>query len=441
MKNIHFVICLLFCFTNALAQKPLTLEAAMQLAVQHNYDLQNQQLRIDLVDKDLEKIRARRQPTVGLNGDLRTNPILQSSIIPGEAFTQPGQGEAENRRVQFGTVFNLTFAVDATYQLYNPTYRTDIEINRTENALETATLRKNTLDVKLEAATAYYDLLLQQTQVTLAENRLRRAEDLLAVAQTRRDAGALLPVDLQRSELDVQNAQTLLDQAQNARRRSRLNLARLLGTQPEDLALPAGNALQISPDTIVSPEVNRNLVEGRYEIQEIQQQLAINQLQVRREDKAYLPTVELYGNLSAQHLSNDLAVWDDWFPFMFVGLRASLPIFDGNLKARNKETYQLQSQINRNSLARLREDLTYELQSAAIDLENAISQLQDARRNLQSARDILATDQKRYAEGALLFSEFRNTEFSVREAESNFLAAGQNYFLAKLSWMRASGKL
>lgn len=413
----------------------------MQLAVQHNYDLKNQQLNMALVDKDLEKIQAQRQPTIGLNGDLRSNPILQSSIIPGAAFTQPGQAAEEDRRIQFGTVFNVTFAVDATYSLYNPTYKTDLEINRTQQALETAALRKNTLDVKLTAATAYYDLLLQQTQINLAKNRLQRTQDLLAVARTQQEAGALLPVDLQKSQLDVQNAQILLDQTENASQRSRLNLARLLGVQPSEIVLPASNALQINPDTLKTPAVDENLVAARSEILEEQQRLQINELQMRRADKAYLPSVDLYGNLSAQHLSNDLAVWDNWFPFMFVGIRASVPIFDGNLRTKNKETYQLQAEINQNNIARLREDLTYELQSAALDLENAISQLQDAQQNLQNAREIMTIDQRRYEAGALLYSDFRNTEFSVREAETNFLSASQNYLLATLNWMRASGKL
>lgn len=420
------------------AQKPLTLEAAMELAVQHNYDLKNQTLNIALTDKDLEKLRAQRMPTVSGNGDVRYNPILQTSILPGNAFGQPGD---DPQRIKFGTNFNLLFGIEANYKLYDPAYQTNIEINRTQNSLETATLRKNTQDVKLDAATAYYEVLLQQTQWKLASDRINRAEDILNITITQLQAGAALPVDLQKSELEVRNAQNLGTQAQNALERARLSLARQTGISLENLPSLQDNLLQINIDTLQTPVANIALIEGRYEIAEAQNQLIINELQIRLQDKLYLPSLELFGNLSAQHLSDDLAVWERWFPFSYVGARISVPIFDGNQKARNKESYQLQMQINQNNLARLREDLSFELRSANIDLENAITQLQDAARNLETAREVLEIDQTRYREGALLFSDFRNTEFSLREAETNFLVASQNYFITRLRWMRANGNL
>lgn len=433
------LICIIFLFFGVFllnAQKSLTLEAAMELAVQHNYDLKNQALNISTVEKELEKLRAQRMPTVSGNGDVRYNPILQTSILPGDAFGQPGGAP---QKIKFGTNFNLLFSLDATYKLYDAVYQTNVEINRVQNTLENATLRKNTLDVKLDAATAYYEVLLQQTQLNLANDRLIRAEDILEITTTQFQAGAALPVDLQKSELEMQNAQALLEQVQNNLQRSRLNLARLLGIGAEVIVLPA-NALQINADTLQKPIANTASIENRYEIQEEQNQMQINQLQIQLQDKLYLPSLELFGNLSAQHLSDDLAVWDRWFPFAYLGLRISVPIFDGNQKVRNKESYQLQMQINQNNLARLREDLNYELRGAAIDLENAMSQLRNASQNLATARGILQVDQMRYQEGALLFADFRNTEFSLREAESNFLSASQNYYVARLRWMRSSGE-
>lgn len=420
------------------AQNTLTLEAAMELAVQHNYDLKNQTLNIALTDKDLEKLRAQRMPTVSGNGDVRYNPILQTSILPGDAFGQPGDAP---QRIKFGTNFNLLFGIEANYKLYDPAYQTNVEINRIQNSLETATLRKNTLDVKLNAATAYYEVLLQQTQWKLTGDRINRAEDILNITITQLQAGAALPVDLQKSELEVRNAQNLGIQAQNALERARLNLARQTGITLENLPSLQDNLLQINADTLQAPVVNTALVEGRYEIVEAQNQLQINDLQISLQNKLYLPSLELFGNLSAQHLSDDLAVWERWFPFAYVGARISVPIFDGNQKARNKESFQLQMQINQNNLARLREDLSYELLGATIDLENAITQLQDAAQNLETSKEIFEIDQTRYREGALLFSDFRNTEFSLREAETNFLAASQNYFITRLRWMRASGNL
>ncbi len=416
----------------------LTLEEAMNKAVQHNYDLKNQTLNIALAENDAAKTRTRRQPTVNANGDFRYNPILQTSVIPGDAF---GQQNGEDQRVKFGTNFNVLFSIEGTYKVLDPVYQTDIAINQAQASVQSATLRKNTAQVKLNAATAYYEVLLQQTQVALATNRLQRAQDLVAVAKTRQESGAALPVDVQKSELDAQNADALLVQTQNALERARLNLARQTGIAYENFPKLQDDLLNINADTVRPSVAYLNIIESKPEILEAQQQLEINKLQLERENKLYLPSLSLYGNLSAQHLSNNLAVWEKWFPFAYVGAQVSLPLYDGGLKNRNKEGYQLQMQINQNNILRLREELTYELRSATIDQGNALAQLQYAAKNLQSARSVQNIDQTRYQEGALLFADFRNTEFSLREAETNFLAASQNYFVARLRWLNATGNL
>ncbi len=419
------------------AQYLLSLEDAMNMAVQHDFGLKNQALKVSIADKELDKVRAQRNPVISGSGDARYNPLLQTVVIPGEAFGQPGD---DPQKVRFGTNFNLLLSVDASYKALDPAYRTQASIQTAQSGLESITLKKSAQDVKLDAATAYFDMALQQTQVEIALERLSRARDLLAVTQTRMEAGAVLPVELTKSELDVQNAEALLEQARNNFLRSRLLLARRIGKQPEAVDVPQ-DILQLRTGDAAPPTLNPAIVNEHPEMAEAAQRLAINQLQLQLQDKRYLPALELYGNITAQHLSDNLSVWSRWFPFAFVGVRATVPIFDGNLKALNKESIAYQLQIDRNQMERIREDLTFELQSAAIDMENAIVQLRTAERNRTTAVQILQSDQVRFKEGALPFADFRNSEFALRESEGNYLAAAQNYLLARLRWMRAGSGL
>ncbi len=419
------------------AQAPLSLEEAMSLAIQHDFGLKSQALRVSMAEKELEKVHARRSPVISGSGDARYNPLLQTVIIPGEAFGQPGE---DPQKVRFGTSFNLLFGLDASYKVFDPAHRTNAAIQAAQSGLESLILKKNTVDVKLDAATAFFDMALQQTQVNIAAERLQRARDLLALTQTRLDAGAALPVDLKKSEWEVQNAEALLNQARNNLQRSRLLLARRTGLQPEAFDLPDGVLLLRAGDIEV-PAVNPVVVNERYEMMDANQRMEISRFQLQLQDKLYQPALDVYGNISAQHLSDDLALWRRWFPFAFVGLRATVPIFDGNLKALNKESIQYQLLVDRNQIDQLQEELTFELYSAALDVENAVSQFNDAERNITTAREVLQIEETRLGEGALPFAEFRNSEFSLREAETNYLSAARDYLLARLRWMRASGKL
>lgn len=419
------------------AQTPLTLEQAIELVVQRDWGLKNARLNTALTENELQKIQAQRTPVVTGSGDLRYNPILQTVVIPGEAFGQPGD---EAAKVRFGTNFSLLLGVDASYKLIDPTHvtRTQLELMRASG--NKLTERVVEQDLKLEVASAYYELALQTAQETLAAQRLSRAGDLLAVMKTRAEAGAALPVDVQKSELEMFNAESLSIQSRNQKDRSRLQLASLLGIRPEEVLLP-DNILNVNSKELELSVVNTAEVNERPELLEINQRINISALELKLADQSYRPSLDAYANVSMQHLSDDLALWQRWFPFAFVGLRANLPIYDGKIRQRNKEGIGLQMQIHQNNLVRLREELTLEMQNALIDQNNAAVSLRYSESALMTARDILKTDEKRFREGSLLFSELRNTEFALREAEAAYLTAAHQWLAAQLRRLRAGGKL
>lgn len=424
------------------AQTPLTLEQAIDLALQRDWELKNARLNTTLTENALQKLQAQRTPVVTGSGDLRYNPILQTVVIPGAAFGQPG---GEDQKVRFGTNFSLLLGVDASYKLVDPTYVTRTQLELTRASGSKLIERVVEQDLKLEVASAYYELALQTAQESLAAQRLSRARDLLAVMQTRAEAGAVLPVDVQKSELDLRNAESLWRQSRNHTVRSRLQLALLLGIKQEDISLP-DNILNINSKEIHSKElelasVNTSEVNELPELLEINQRTNILALELKLADQSYRPSLDVYANASMQHLSDDLALWQRWFPFAFVGLRANLPIYDGKIRQRNKEGIGLQMQIHQNDAARLREELTLEMHGAAIDLGNAALALQYSESALNTAQSILLTDQTRFREGALLFSELRNTEFALREAEAAYLSAADQWLTSRLRRLRAGGKL
>lgn len=431
------LLYVLTCAARLSAQTPLTLEQAIELAMQRDWELKNARLNTALTENELQKVQAQRTPVVTGSGDLRYNPILQTVVIPGEAFGQPG-GEAE--KVRFGTNFSLLLGVDASYKLIDPTYvtRTQLELMRASG--NKLTERVVEQDLKLEVTSAYYELALQTAQEALAAQRLARAGDLLAVMKTRAEAGAALPVDVQKSELDMLNAESLRVQSRNQKNRGRLQLANLLGIQAEDILLP-DNILNVNSKEVELPVVNTSEVNERPELLEINQRINISALELKLADQNYRPSLDAYANASMQHLSDDLALWQRWFPFAFVGLRANLPIYDGKIRQRNKEGIGLQMQIQQNNLARLREELTLEMQNALIDQNNAAVSLRYSESALTTAREILKTDEKRFREGALLFSELRNSEFALREAEAAYLTAAHQWLSAQLRRLRAGGKL
>lgn len=435
MKALFFLI-FFFSFTFVFAQTPrvLSLEEAIALGQANNLDLKNQTLQIQVAQQEKNKIDARKSPQVSANADLRSNLVLPTTVIPAGAFG--GGSGGEDQKLRFGTTYNLSTALNVSYALLDPTLRSDQLRAEGQKNLQELSLAKQKAKYRLSIAEAWYDVFLKQEQVRLAIDKLKRAEALQQINQNRQTAGAILLSDLQRSQLELANSRAAREQAENNLALSRQNLAYRLGL-PLDTPLEVGSIPVPSSDPLPTLSSTPGT---RWELKEEEQRLAINLLDQQGIKEQYRPNLNAIANGSLQHLSNNLAVWQNWFPAVYIGLQSNVILFDGKLKQKNLETLKLQNQISKQSLERLQQDINYEMASTQTALKNAIVQWQSAQENLTIAQKIQALEQERYKGGSLLFSELLNAEFSLREAENAALSGWYNYLVAKLRWEQARGE-
>lgn len=435
MKHLLFSILLAGFSFNALGQDTLrlTLEEALARGVQHHIELRNQQVNIDLAGKALGKIDARRAPVVTASGDLRTNLVLPTTIIPGAAFASPGQNE-EDREIRFGTIFNLSGTVSATYPVIDPLLSADREVARVKQRLEETIYEKQKANARLVIAEAWYDVLLQQEQTRLAAQKRSRALDLLSITTTRREAGVALPSDLERSRLDEANARAAWEQAQNQLLLSRQTLAYRCGLSLDTPIAVSGITPEGVPDMPSGAQP-----EQRWELREEQLRLDLTRLEIDRLGQQYKPNLSLYGSASVQHLSDDFAIWQRWFPLVFAGLQTNITLFDGRLKRRNQEMAQLQGLQHQHNLEKWKEDIQFEIATARTTLQNASVQWHTYRQNLDIAARLLELERERYAGGKAPYSDYLNAEYSLREAENNLLRGWYAFLTAQLKWEQAAG--
>ena len=413
----------------------LTLEAAVEQGVSHSYGLRNQQLAIDLADSELDKLNARKMPVVSAGGDLRTNMVLPVTIIPGSAFNNQGQNEGD-RKIRFGTTFNIIGSVEATYALVDPTLGADRQLAEAGRSLQGTLYEAQKQQQKLIIAEAWYNVFLSQEQTRLAGDKLARARALLEINQVRQETGTLLPAELLRAKLDVDNAAATFEQSVNQLVMSRQTLAYRVG-------LPLNTAIEVVGNPVPElPEIGAEAPLGqRWEISEQEQRMVVAERKVQQIEQEYKPGLSLYGNAAVQHLSNNLAIWQNWFPLVYAGLQTKIPVFDGQLKRRNQEIARIEALSARQNLERVKEDIAYETASASTAMQNAVVQWKTAQTNLATAVRLFELEQERYEGGKLLYSELLNVEYSLREAENNALTASYNYLLARVRWEKATGRL
>ncbi|MCU0354833.1 MAG: TolC family protein [Cytophagales bacterium] len=364
---------------------------------------------------------------------------MQAIVFP------PGLGPTprpEPTAVRLGTNYSLLAGVNGSFDLFNPTTQADKRFGQKSEELEQANTEKLTQDTKQAILQAYYSVLLNQEKARFSAENLKRTEQYLTQGRVQFENRTILKTDLDRLQLDYQNAQVTQAEDEKNLQLSRLYLGKQIGAEA-NATVEATESLESVMQSLPDVGGLQNTFTRRVEFKQEQLRLDQSQLNAARQGKAYLPTVSLYGSWNAQHLSNNFEPFaaNTWFPFSYAGLRVSATLFDGLLRERTRTEYRHRAEQNRNNLAKLQSDLNYEWESARVQLLNAHEKLKTARDNYALAQSVVQTDNLRFQEGKITAADLRNTEYSLATAQNNLLTNYYNFLVAKIAYQKAVGEL
>lgn len=420
-------------FVNSLvAQTPLTLTQALQQAQTNRLELTNQQLQTQISASDEARRLARWQPQLTAGADFRWNTQIQRSVIRNAPFAN-----GEDVVLRFGTPINNVLNVQAEQKVYDAQSRIDRAINQVNLENQQATLAKLSVDIRQQVTEAYYQAVFNREKQRLSDRARLRAQDYFEQAQTRFRAGTLLKTELDRFALDLSNAELTY---RNDQRDYALSLDNLRYRINSPQAVEPADSLGA---LYAQFQAQAPATGDRIELRQEELNRQVNELNQRREQARLAPVVSAYGAYYAQQLADTFnpVASGTWFPYNYVGLRVSIPIFDGRQTKLNRQDYVRRAQINQNTLQRLRNDFDYETRAARNTLDQARDNLAETQKNIAQAQQILAVDRVRFDAGTLVLADFRNSEYSLQNAETNYLRAVYEVLLGQLQVRRAQGSL
>ncbi len=446
MKNklLLFSMCFLYAgcgFAQQAETLELSLQKAMDMGLQNRLDLKNQHLQMAIADNETKKLTTKNLPQITGTADFRYWTTLQTNILPGSAFATPQFPNPPDRAVKFGLPYNNNFSLNLKQNIYDPGNHMDRQISKVGSESQKMALEQSAIDVKLLIAQAYCDVLLNQEKYAMSKSNWQRNRVNYASAKQKFDNNNLIKSDLDRSNLDLQNTTIVLQKDSANFELSKYNLLNQLGLTL-DKKLVLTDRLDVANQDGAPVLATTTDVE-RVEIKKEKLNISSHQLNIRKQNNSYLPTVQFYANYSVQQLSRDFKFFDGttWYPYNYLGLQVNVPIFDGFLKAKTKSEYILRSQMSQNTIEKLRMDIQYELQSSYVALSNAYANMQYAKQNYAQAKDLVGIYQLRFQQGAVLYSDVLNTEYSLQTAQNNLMSSYYDYLVAKLRWQKARGEL
>lgn len=433
-----FVFFSFSVLSNAQDIKSLALNEALELAVTNRKELALQKLKIDQSQADIQILGARRLPTLKASGDVRYNPVLQTSIIPGAVF-QTGSTPGEDREVQFGTRFNALVGIEGAYRLVDPAYKTDLDLADQNIKLAESNWGKEKMEIQFQVAKSFFESLLQKEAVKITDEQFKKAEVWFQIAEIQANNGTMLANDFLKFKRDLAVAKGNKEIAERQYHQLCRELAYHIGLSVGSEIEPLGDwKYALSDKTDLLPVED---IRNRPELVQTNIAMKIASLSQMKQEQLYKPTFDFYTNVNAQHLSNDFAVWNRWFPFVFGGIRMQMNLLDGGLKKKNIEKYSLEYKWQATQLEKLQADFAYQWTSAQNDYVLANKNISIQEENISLAAQILQNDELKFKEGVTLITSLRESQLSLKEANQLKLSYLADACQARLRMMRAAGKI
>lgn len=229
--------------SQAAALEELTLEKAIEQALQTNNTLQNA-----LIDAK--------------NADL--NEVLSYTT------------SAEMSKDMIDSLEGIKEQLNAAKAKY--VGNAQAEINKKLNAL---TVKATESKIRLGAQNAYYNLIFAQDDYELKQQSLKRAETQLKVAKAAFDVGTKAKTDVLQAEMGVAGAKAALTSAANAVEVARMELNDFLGVDLNKKWKIVSNNKQVAPISLTMEQAQAQALSKRVEMAKVQEELNLAELNVK----------------------------------------------------------------------------------------------------------------------------------------------------------------
>lgn len=442
MKNNFLLILLCSVVVSGTAQQnfKMSLNEAISYASQNQPAFQNYKIDGQIASaKKLESV-SKYLPKVNGSYDMRDNLRLGQVVLK---FPNPITNQDETKTIQQGTKYSATAGVDLNQPILDMGAVSDIQYSKQQQLLLGFQLQQALIDLKVNVTRSYYLVLLNGERVSKAAKSAERFQKAYDDTKVKYENANAVKVDLNRAYLNLSNAKFQLKIAQDSVKTSKIALAQIIGL-PIDAHLELSDALptEINATTLSEYPDFKGAEAGRVELKAESLQESLNKLQLKKINYQYIPTISGYGYIGGQGLDNEeIFRKDKWYWNSYIGLRVSVPIFDGLQKVALANQQKFVIRKNENNISTIRNSINYQLQTSAVNYANATSSLALIKENVKLAEDVVKDVNVRYANSIATYQEVLDAENTLKETEFNYLQSLYTFLIAELEWKKANAKL
>jgi len=425
------LILFLFCIAKSSAQEVLTIEDAMKIALENNFEIK--------IAKNNTKI-SETNVTLGNAGLL---PVATASITDNNNVTNSSQTRQDGTSTQLNNAKNnsLNYGVSLGWTVFDgmkmfARYDQLKELQK----LGDAELKRTILMKIGQVNSSYYDLVQQQQQLAALDTTIVISKQRLTLAQNRFSIGKA-------SKLEVLNAQVDLNSDQVALLRQKESYANAKILLNQHLARdPATNFTVTNEVSVDNKLVLIDLLDlaqkqnPALESQIINKRIAELQLKQVKADR--YPVINLTSGYNFAESQSSLGFTSEASSKGFnYGFNASLNIFDGLNQHRNEKVAKLQIENSQIAIEQQNLILSTQLSTAFQTYLTNLELIDLEEDNVTIAKQNLDITLDKFRIGTITTIDFRTAQLNYVNSKVRFSNAQYQAKLSEIALKELAGTI
>jgi outer membrane protein TolC len=372
-------------------------------------------------------------------------------------FATPATMSLAGMTIDLPSNWNASLGLQAALPLIAPALWQSIKMGETEMKLALAKARASKITLSNDVTKAYYNILLAQDSYAALQDGYALAKQNYDHAQQRFTVGLAAEYDAISAEVQMNNLQPTILQAENGIRQAKLYLKVLLSLD-RAVELKINGKLLDFEDAVTGLNGERKInLDNNVDLL----QLDVQKEQVKRslsiQNAQFMPTLAAFGQYTyagqANKASYSLFERDkdtglpkyspastSWYgQGLIVGLQLSVPILHISDIYKTKQTkVQLQSlDISRDYLE---SSLQIQARAALDNMDKAAKQVEASKKSITLSQKGYDISEKRYENGGGTILELQGAALAVTQANLAYHQAILEYVTAKADLEKLLGK-
>ena len=439
MKLFTILAFVLFAFV-AQAQKMnnFSVQQAVEYAKQNSVQVKNALLDYQVQQQTNREITSAAFPQISASGTLNNFLTIPTSLLPAE-ITRGTPGTFVP--VRFGTKYNMTGGFDVSQLLFDGQVFVGLIARGVALKFYAKQTEITEEMINVNVQKIYYQLAVGKKQMTSIDANIVRFEKLLADTKEIYKQGFAERLDVDKVSVQLNNLQTEKIKVQSQLDAGNAGLKFLMN-------MPQKDSL-ILTDSITEDKIKEDILaddykyEDRKEYQFLSIAKQLNEYNVRRYKLSYLPTLAAFANYSknAQRQTFDFFQGGSWFTTSLIGLRLSVPIFDGFARSSRVQKAKIEVKRSNNSIEQLKASIDNDVTHARLKITAAVITMDNQKKNIELAEKVYNTTKIKYEQGLGSNQEIYNAQTELKVAQNNYYGALYDAIIAKVDFQKAVGKL